>query len=68
MDTRTMIVWLACAVLAATVVCSPVACTISRQWATAEAIKAGADPISAKCAIEADTGQTAMCIVKAMPQ
>jgi hypothetical protein len=33
---------------------SPVACTMNRHRLIAEAIKAGADPLEAKCAIESD--------------
>lgn len=50
----------------AVVVISPVACTMNRQAVIAEAIRGGADPIAAKCAIEADMGMSAMCIAKAM--
>jgi len=50
------------AILAACVVLlAPVACTVNRHRVVAEAIKNGADPIAAKCAIEADTLQTPAC-------
>lgn len=44
---------------------TPVACTMNRQQLVEKAISKGADPIAAKCAIEADTSNSAMCIVKA---
>ena len=49
-------------VLTATVLLSPVACTMNRHRVIAAAIKAGADPIAAKCAIETDIERSALCI------
>lgn len=67
MDTKTMIVWIAA--IGAVFVLSPVACTMNRQHLVAEAIKNGADPIAAKCAIEGDSGDnrtSSMCLAKAL--
>ncbi|MDR2326448.1 MAG: hypothetical protein LBE51_13725 [Acidovorax sp.] len=52
-------------VLVAAVAMSPVACTMNRHNLVAKAIEGGADPIAVKCAMEADTGLSPMCIVKA---
>lgn len=52
--------------LLAVVVASPVACTMHRQRLVAEAIAGGADPIAAKCAIEGETEDRAVCIAKAI--
>ncbi|OAD82090.1 hypothetical protein ATN89_21585 [Comamonas thiooxydans] len=52
--------------LLAAVVASPVACTMNRHALIIEAVKGGADPIAVRCAIESDTGQSAMCIAKAL--
>lgn len=54
--------------LAAFVLCSPAACSINRQNRIAEAIKAGADPTEAKCAIEADMGNMPACVLAASKQ
>lgn len=43
----------------------PVSCTKHRQTLVAEAIKNGADPIAAKCAIEGDSQDSKMCLVYA---
>jgi hypothetical protein len=51
--------------LAAFVLLGPVACSINRQNQIVEAIKAGADPTAAKCAVEADMGNSAACILVA---
>lgn len=69
MDTKTMIVWLVSILMLGTIICAPVGCTMRRQSLVAEAIKNGADPIAAKCAIEGDAGDnrtSAMCMVKAL--
>lgn len=65
MSSREMAVWIVALVLAALVVASPVACTMRRQEVVAEAIRNGADPIAAKCAIEADTSISPMCVIAA---
>ena len=63
---REPLVW-AFAILCATLVLlSPAACTMNRQHTIAEAVKNGADPIAAKCAIEGDSGHTPMCLAYAM--
>ena len=69
MDTRSLILWAFVAGLIAALIATPVACTMHRQRLIAEAIKAGADPLAAKCAIEGDSGDsrtTALCMVTAM--
>ena len=53
-------------VLAAFVLLAPVACTVNRHNQIAEVIKAGVNPTEAKCAIEADTGNTTVCIIISM--
>lgn len=50
--------------LVALVLLSPVACTINRQNVIAQAIKDGADPIAAKCAIDGDA-RSAVCVLVA---
>jgi len=69
MDTKTMIVWVTAIIAAFALLLSPVACTMNRQHLVAEAIKNGADPISAKCAIEAASGDnrtSSLCLAKAL--
>jgi hypothetical protein len=65
MDAKEMIVWIVGLVLAAMVVASPVACTMRRHQVVAEAIRNGADPIDAKCAVEGDIERSPMCILAA---
>lgn len=65
MTTKEMAVWIVALLLAAVVLIAPVACTMRRQEVVAEAIRNGADPIAAKCAIEADVSQTPVCILAA---
>lgn len=65
MDRNEMVTVVIGMTLAAVVLLSPAACTMHRQLRIKEAIAAGADPQAAKCAIEADTGQTAECILVA---
>jgi hypothetical protein len=52
-----------CAVAA--VLGSPVACTMHRNAKVAEAIKAGADPIEARCAMTDDVHDP-VCMVRAL--
>lgn len=69
MDTKTMIVWVAAIIAAFALLFSPVACTMNRHHLVAEAIKNGADPISAKCAIEGDSSDnrtSSLCLAKAL--
>jgi hypothetical protein len=42
------------------VLLSPVACTANRHRVIADAIKAGADPMATKCAVEGDIGNVQM--------
>jgi hypothetical protein len=59
---RELAVW-ALAILCVTAVAlMPLACTVSRHRAVADAIKAGADPIAAKCAIEGDNRGDPLCV------
>lgn len=55
-------VWVLAILCATVVLLSPLACTASRHRAVAEAIKAGADPIAAKCAIEGDNRHDPVCM------
>lgn len=66
MDTKEMIVWIIGLVLGFAFVCMPIACTMQGQHLVAEAIKNGADPIAAKCAIVSDgeNRSSSMCISK----
>ena len=66
MDLKTMFLIALAIVCAAMVLLSPVACTVNRQKITAQAIKDGADPIAVKCAIEADTSHSPMCVAQAL--
>ena len=69
MDTKTMVVWIAAIAAVFALLCSPVTCTLNRQHLVAEAIKNGADPIAAKCAIEGDSGDnrtSSLCLAKAL--
>ena len=69
MDTKTMAVWIVAIAAVFALLCSPVVCTMNRQHLVAEAIKNGADPIAAKCAIEGDSGDnwiSYLCLAKAL--
>lgn len=69
MNTKEMSVWIVAMLLIAALLASPVACTMNRQSLVAEAIKNGADPLAAKCAIEGDSGDnrtSALCMAKAL--
>jgi hypothetical protein len=69
MDTKTMIVSLVGTLCLFALLATPVACTMNRQRLVAEAIKAGADPLAAKCAIEGDQGDSrtsALCMATAL--
>lgn len=63
MNGKEMTVWIVGLALLAAVIASPVACTINRQRLVAEAIRSGADPTAAKCAIEGDSGHTPACVL-----
>ena len=65
MDTRDMIVSIVAIAAGTVVLLSPAACTMNRQNRVKEVIAAGVDPTSAKCAVEADSGMTAECILAA---
>ncbi len=64
--TRELLVWAFAICCAALVLLAPVACTMVRHQTIAQAIKDGADPIAAKCAIEGDTNQMPVCIAAAL--
>ena len=66
MNNRETFLWALAMVCCALVLMSPVACTVQRQQTVAEAIKGGADPIAAKCAIEGDTSMSPVCLAYAM--
>lgn len=66
MDTRSLILYIVAAALTAAVLTSPVACTVHRQRIIAAAIKDGADPIAAKCAIEGETQHSTLCALAAL--
>jgi len=65
MNAKEMTVWIFGIALLFALLVSPVACTMNRQRSIAEAIKAGADPVAAKCAIEGDQGYSPDCILNA---
>ncbi|MEY5097763.1 MAG: hypothetical protein RJA36_482 [Pseudomonadota bacterium] len=62
---RDLLLWAFAILCVALVLMSPVACTMARQNTVAEAIKNGADPIAAKCAIEGSTEHTPLCVAYA---
>lgn len=67
--TKTVILWGMAALLIFSMIALPTACTMRRQQLVADAIKAGADPMSAKCAIESSDGDRQLaliCMAKAM--
>jgi hypothetical protein len=69
MDGKKTGLWALAAVLIAALLAGPVACTMHRQRLVAEAIKNGADPLAAKCAIEGDGGDSRtilLCMAFAM--
>ena len=41
-------------------------CTANRHYQVRALVQTGTDPIGAKCAIEGETGQTSICIQRAM--
>lgn len=59
------IVWCFCALMAALVVTSPVACTVHTNNRISEAIEKGADPLEARCAMEMGN-PSAVCIATAV--
>ena len=65
MNAKEMTVWIIGLALLALVLLSPAACTMRRHHQIAEAIKGGADPTEAKCAIEQDVGHTPQCVLAA---
>lgn len=66
MDGKELTAWIVGLLTAAIIVTAPVACTVNRHRVVAQAIEAGADPTEEKCAIEADTGNTTVCVIAAM--
>ena len=64
-----MAVWIVAIAAVFALLCSPVVYTMNMQHLVAEAIKNGADPIAAKCAIEGDSGDnriSSLCLAKAL--
>lgn len=61
MDSKELAMGIVAAVLVATVVLSPVACTAHRHKVIAELIEGGTSPLEAKCAIEGDSLGTNTC-------
>jgi hypothetical protein len=66
MDRNEMTVCIVGLTLLCAFLMTPAACTMHRQRMVVEAIKAGADPTAAKCAIEADQGSVPACILSAV--
>lgn len=63
MNYREMTVNIVALLLGFALLSMPFACTMNRHRLIAEAIKNGADPIAAKCAIEGDTSMTPQCLM-----
>ena len=61
MEGRELAMGIVIAVLVATVVLSPVACTAHRHKVIADLIEGGTSPLEAKCAIEGDSLGTNTC-------
>ena len=71
MDKGTVVVWSVAIFCAAAVVLSPVACTMRQKELIADSIKAGADPIAVRCALESSTSDSrtsSMCLMKTVPK
>ncbi len=60
-DVQETVVAVVAMTLMAAVVASPVGCTVNRHNKIAEAIRNGADPIGAKCAIEGESQNSNLC-------
>lgn len=65
MTWKEMVVWIFCLLMLAVFLTSPVTCTMHRHRLIAKAIEGGADPIEAKCAIESDILESAVCVTAA---
>ena len=61
MDSKELAMGIVAAVLVATVILSPVACTAHRHKVIADLIEGGTSPLEAKCAIEGDSLGTNTC-------
>lgn len=65
MDWESVCIHLVWAGALVAIVSLPVQCTQRRQDAVVQAVKGGADPLLAKCAMEADNHTSTLCIVRA---
>jgi hypothetical protein len=65
MEWRSVLINLTWAVVVVAIVALPVQCAQRRQDAVVQAVKAGADPILAKCAMEAGNHTSLLCITRA---
>lgn len=65
MNFKEMLIWVFVLVLCGGVLLSPVACTMHREALIAEAIKSGADPLLAMCAIDTHSTSRAECAAAA---
>lgn len=61
---RCLLIILSAAVVAVLII-APVTCAMQRQALIVDAIKAGADPIAARCAIEGEGASSGICLVMA---
>lgn len=62
-DIREITIFYFCALCVTAVLVSPAACTMHENQQIADAIKAGADPLEAKCAIGSMQGNNHVCTV-----
>jgi hypothetical protein len=58
----TLIISATALLMFALLVGAPVGCTMHRHYRIEQAIQHGADPIAAKCAIEGDNRDDAICV------
>ena len=65
MNCKEMAIWALGLMLLAGVAISPVACTMQRHALAADAIKSGADPIAARCALDAMNDRSPLCMTRA---
>lgn len=65
MNCKEMAIWALGLMLLAGVAISPVACTMQQDALVADAIKGGADPISARCALDGMNGTSPLCMARA---
>lgn len=58
-------IWRTIAIVVCIAVISVTSCSINRQVLVSNAIEAGKDPISVKCALETNTALEPACVLKA---